>query len=206
MSTTEAIFGSATSQSTTNTQNKNKNNELGKDSFLNLLVTQLRNQNPLDPVSDTDFIAQMAQFSSLEQMQNMNKEVTNSRATSLVGKTIQFTHPETGELQSGYVNGVKMVDGSTVLIVGDIDVPMDKIQQIWDFNQLNLLEQLLNLNNEITSSRAASLLGKNIEFIDPETEELQTGQVSGVKMVDGSPVLVVGDVEVSLDKIQRVWV
>ena len=50
----------------------NKNGDLGKDAFLQLLVTQLQNQDPLDPVDDKEFISQMAQFSALEQMQNLN--------------------------------------------------------------------------------------------------------------------------------------
>jgi flagellar basal-body rod modification protein FlgD len=51
------------------------NNDLDKDAFLRLLTTQLANQDPLNPIEDREFIAQLAQFSSLEQMQNLNKNV-----------------------------------------------------------------------------------------------------------------------------------
>nr|WP_236911998.1 flagellar hook capping FlgD N-terminal domain-containing protein [Clostridium sp. Cult1] len=51
------------------------NNDLDKDAFLRLLTTQLANQDPLSPIEDREFIAQLAQFSSLEQMQNLNKNV-----------------------------------------------------------------------------------------------------------------------------------
>ncbi len=49
------------------------NQEMGRDQFLHILLTQLSNQNPMDPLQDKDFIAQMAQFSSLESMQSLNK-------------------------------------------------------------------------------------------------------------------------------------
>jgi flagellar basal-body rod modification protein FlgD len=71
---------------------------LGKDDFLNLLVTQLQNQDPLNPAESTEFIAQLAQFSSLEQLFNINDSlenmalfqtaVTNSQAVSYIGKEI----------------------------------------------------------------------------------------------------------------------
>lgn len=61
----------------TQKSSNNPNNELGKDAFLNLLVTQLRYQDPLNPMEDTEFIGQMAQFSALEQMQNLNEKFSS---------------------------------------------------------------------------------------------------------------------------------
>jgi flagellar basal-body rod modification protein FlgD len=73
-------------------------NELGKDQFLQLLVLQLRHQDPLDPVKNEDFLAQLAQFSGLEQLQDINagtqagilmqQSITNSLAASLIGKDV----------------------------------------------------------------------------------------------------------------------
>lgn len=62
-------------------KNKNiaKKNDLDKNVFLRLLTTQLSNQDPLNPMEDKEFIAQMAQFSSLEQMQNLNKIFLETR-------------------------------------------------------------------------------------------------------------------------------
>ena len=82
----------------------NPSTQLGKDDFLRLLTVQLRYQDPLNPLENTEFIAQMAQFSSLEQLQNMNRSLEknldadtqlqaafrNNLATSLVGKSVEI--------------------------------------------------------------------------------------------------------------------
>ena len=88
----------STTTSTTSTTSTSSNDELGKDAFLNLLVTQLKYQDPLNPMDSADFTAQLAQFSSLEQLENANtnleslisaqSEITNSQAISYIGKTV----------------------------------------------------------------------------------------------------------------------
>ena len=84
--------------------------ELGKDDFLKLLLAQLANQDPTSPMENTQFIAQMAQFSSLEQMTNMSTEFTklanmlnSSEAVNVIGKTVDID--VAGQLVSGVVNG-----------------------------------------------------------------------------------------------------
>lgn len=85
-------------QNPTATTTQSSSNALGKDAFLQLLVTQMKNQNPLDPQDNTQFVAQLAQFSSLESMQNLTKTVDTIaanyqssqalQASSLVGRSV----------------------------------------------------------------------------------------------------------------------
>lgn len=70
---------------------KTSNNSLGKDAFLNLLVCQMQNQDPLNPNTDTEYIAQLATFSQVEEMQNIGKAMDNMRAMSSVGKYVDIT-------------------------------------------------------------------------------------------------------------------
>lgn len=71
----EHVYNFKDKAENTNTDIKIKSNDLGKDAFLNLLTTQLSNQDPLNPIEDREFIAQLAQFSSLEQMTQLNKTI-----------------------------------------------------------------------------------------------------------------------------------
>lgn len=128
MATTNPITANSTANSTNNTTNKDKGS-LGKDDFLKLLVTQLRYQDPMNPMDNTEFVAQMAQFSSLEQMQNMNTTMAKYQATSLIGKNIVWSSGD-GQLFTGDVSGVYISNGVTQVVVGDQAIDLDKILAI----------------------------------------------------------------------------
>lgn len=109
--------------------------ELGKDEFLKLLVCQLQNQDPLNPQSDTEFISQLAQFSSLEQMTNMNATMTNTSAYSLVGKEVIVSSTDsTGAVKEvrGVVDYVEMKNGDAFLSIDGQTFSIDDLVQVMD--------------------------------------------------------------------------
>ncbi len=90
---------------TKSTMNSSSNkNELGKDAFLQLLVTQMKYQDPLNPNTDTEYVAQLATFSQLEQLQNLSTTTNNTQAFSLVGKTVMMK-TETALGSTEYIEG-----------------------------------------------------------------------------------------------------
>lgn len=103
--------------------------ELGKDDFLKILITQLQHQDPTKPMEDREFIAQMAQFSTLEQMTNMSQEfasltakLSSSRALGMLGKTVEIVVGD--QVVSGSVEAVTGGDFPQLLVNGvyyDID-------------------------------------------------------------------------------------
>lgn len=102
-----------------------QNNQiLGKDDFLKLLITQLSNQDPLQPVDDREFIAQMAQFSALEQIQNINANMDMMRATALIGKTV-----DAGSI-SGIVDGVSIAGSKVYLSVNGNLISISDVKNV----------------------------------------------------------------------------
>lgn len=99
-----------TTNSTTTTKTSSKSNALGQTEFLNLLMTQLKYQDPMNPMDDTSFIAEMANFSALEQMSSLNKTLSGNQdferftaASVMIGRTVEIEEP----------NGTTKPDGTT---------------------------------------------------------------------------------------------
>jgi len=125
--------------SSTGSTSKSTNSELDKDAFLKILITQLRYQDPLSPMDDKEFVAQMAQFSTLEQVTNMSKSLDNflvyfswSQFVNLIGKTVKFTDSSSGESVQGKVTGIKPTNNGIVLVInnGDYEIPINNIEEI----------------------------------------------------------------------------
>lgn len=164
--------------------------ELGKTEFLNLLVTQLRYQDPLNPVDDKQFIAQLAQFSSLEQMQNMNNSITQSQAYNLLGKKVEASVTDestkvTTTVQ-GYVSEVKTKSGKVYVVVNGRDIPVEKITRVMDSSY-----------NDSDISAYTGLIGTNVKgcVYDPNNgnvilvegivQAIQKGVYEDYAVVDG---------------------
>ena len=121
--------------STSATGTSTHSSTLGKDAFLQLLVTQMKYQDPLNPSTDTEYIAQLAQFSQLEQLQNLNATYSNNQAMTLVGKlvTVQTTDSlGNSKYVSGFVDYVTMVNGTAKLCIEDNLYSMDQIYEVYD--------------------------------------------------------------------------
>lgn len=159
-------------------------NELGKDSFLQILVAQMANQDPLSPTSDTEFIAQMAQFSALEQMQNMNSAMQTQLTYSYLNKDVmsKYAADSDGNLYrqdvygqvvaivkyggKDYLQVVNYSDGNTYL------VPPDQVTAAAGDSIEQLLAKLTDLMERLVSNTTP-------EADDPTGETGDTGDTGG---------------------------
>jgi flagellar basal-body rod modification protein FlgD len=110
--------------------------EMGKDAFLKLLVAQLKYQDPLNPTEGAEFMAQTAQFTMVEKLQELSDQNTALLASqrtiagsSLIGRTITFAGDD-GVDTSGVVDGVRLTIDGPVLRVGTQDVPLGSVKEV----------------------------------------------------------------------------
>jgi flagellar basal-body rod modification protein FlgD len=114
--------------------------QLGKNDFLNLLMVQLRNQDPMNVQDDKEFISQMAQFSSLEQTTNLSVALENmvgfqqlTQGSALLGKQVEAIYApdgENAETVNGVVTETRMISGVAHIVVDDQVIPMSNITRV----------------------------------------------------------------------------
>lgn len=138
-----------------NSKTENKNS-LDKDAFLKLLVTQMQYQDPMEPTSNTEYMSQMAQFSSVEQMQNLTSTITSGQSMSLTGQYVILNVPDAvGNIDqvSGLVDYVTVQDGKTYFHIGDDYYPSDYLDSVVSMDYIeHLADQAKAENNSVDTS------------------------------------------------------
>ncbi|MHB1191322.1 MAG: flagellar hook capping FlgD N-terminal domain-containing protein [Armatimonadota bacterium] len=134
MAGVEGVSSSGTARQTGKSVEKN---QLDRNAFLKLLITELQSQDPMKPMEDKEFISQLAQFSSLEQMQSMNSNLSALtkgqmllQASSLVGREVGGSDVATGGEFAGRVESVNLQSDSPLIRVGGKDIPLSSITRV----------------------------------------------------------------------------
>ena len=162
----EIVETNASSMSLSKAQEKKNPNGLDKDAFLQLLVAEMQNQDPLQPTTNTEYISQFATFSELEEMQNMSSSMDMSRAQSLVGKEVFLdVTNKNGETTQvvGQVDYVVMENGKVYVSIDDSLYSFDDVTTVLDsdyweaynlaYDWTEALAKLSSLNDLTLSDR-----------------------------------------------------
>jgi flagellar basal-body rod modification protein FlgD len=102
----------------------------GTDDFMTLLVAQLKAQDPMDPMNPSEFMSQLAQLQSVAELQNISgllADASLTDAAALIGRTVQWADPGTGELLSAPVESVDISGSECRLIAGGTELSMDDV-------------------------------------------------------------------------------
>lgn len=130
------LVDTSASSSSSSSTTSSSGDTLDKDAFLQLLVAQMKYQDPLEPMDNTEYVSQLATFSQLEETQNMQDTLTQMEANNLVGKQVilKVTSSITGETSyvSGQVDYVIHENGSTYLSVNDKLYSIDDLDTVAD--------------------------------------------------------------------------
>jgi len=213
-------FGS-TSSKAANFQQK----ILGKEDFLRLLITQLNYQDPLNPMQNEEFVAQLAQFSSLEQMQNLNEKleaslrsdmllaqaITNSLVTTLIGKEVKIQTPQMVLSEEGTAALSYTLDSSAKNVVAEVYDSNDTLVYTENLGTQGSGEHTFTWNgcNTDGQQQQPGSYHLKIKVIHPDdsTSEAVTharGRVDSIRYQDGKSYLVVNGITFNLADVVEV--
>lgn len=178
--------GTIDSTTSTTSSTSSASNDLGYDEFLQILCAEMQYQDPLEPTSNTEYIAQLATFSQLESILDMNNTVTTSMANDLVGKYVilKTTSSTTGETSyiAGVVDYVMYEDGETYVSVNDGLYSIDDLDTVADADYMEAVTlaqtfasmiALLPSTSSLTTSDASDVEAAR-EFYDALTSYQQS--------------------------------
>ncbi|WML49278.1 flagellar hook assembly protein FlgD [Neobacillus sp. PS3-34] len=183
-----------------NQTRKAGNGSLGKDDFLKILMTQLQNQDPLNPLQDKDFVAQMATFSTLEQITNMGKSIDQFVTLEQQNKLIAYNQFVGKEitwhkiLDSEGGSGAPAVQSGTGK-VASVQFKEDKV--LFTLEDGTTLEpgnvsQINESSKDSQLLQSSMLIGKTVTFLNDAKEE-KTAIVKSVSFKDGKTLFQLND-------------
>ncbi len=159
---TDGKIESTTSK--TSSTEKTSNSTLDKEAFLSLLICEMQNQDPLEPTSNTEYISQLATFSSLEEMQNMAASMDNLRASGLVGQEVYLksTNSTTGETNyiHGIVDYIQMSGSDVLLSVNGSLYPLSDLDSVYDQTYSTAYNMAYNWNLTLNQLPAVSKISE----------------------------------------------
>lgn len=134
------------------------NSSLDKDAFLQLLVAQMKYQDPMEPTSNTEYVAQYAQFSQVESLQNMSAAMDSTSAMQLVGKYVTMDVTKaSGEVTSvsGRVDYVERSGAKTLLYIDGVPYNYENLNTVWDDEYLDAYDLCSTWSKSVASLPSA---------------------------------------------------
>lgn len=207
------------------TYSTTSSSDLDKDAFLSLMIAQLQNQDPLDPLDGTDYSAQLAQFSSLEQMQNINdtlnlsldanylltQSINNTMTAGLIGKEVKLAGDTvTFEGQDSTTIGYDLIapahdmeiniyneNGQLVKTFDDLDLEAGQYKLNWDFTDDN--------GNKVSvGDYRVEIDATNLGITSMEVAQYFVGKIDGVRFSTDGTSIVVNDLEYLISDVFEV--
>jgi flagellar basal-body rod modification protein FlgD len=197
---------------------------LGKDDFLSLLVTQMRYQDPMNPMQGAEFAAQLAQFSSLEQLTNINSNlqesltansllsgsINNALSATFIGKEVRATSDAFGYTGAGSVKlGYSLPDAAETTVVKILDSAGNVIRTIDGGTARGQNTLTWDGRNDRGETAGAGNYTFKVEAKDSAGDVLEAstsiyGKVAGVRFKSSGTVFVIDGVEISLANVVEI--
>ena len=181
------VNGAYSTTGSNSAQTRKTGDSLGKDDFLNLLVTQLKYQDPLNPMEDKEFIAQMAQFTTLEQMQNLTQVSQMQQATGMIDKNVKaevFDSNGVTELVYGRVTSVRQSSGELYLTLQDgREIKMSEVKSV--LGATGLVQEAMGLVGHKVYMRDYNNLGQVIGIHQVKLVDAQQDSETGILKLIG---------------------